>query len=181
MNRCLIFLMGLCAQLACGCSEYEEPEPNPIQFILRVADGGQAIWVDAIGGSSTNGRWRRINPEDPELFQTSASCHCDHCDGYGDCPMYDAMQPQVDEVRPGGRYSDEWNGLVPGPTRDCEGGTTQCYQWEAAPNGEYIVRFCYGLGIDGTPPHDASLQDEHCEEVAFQIPEDDGVVEYIVE
>jgi len=163
-----------------GCEGDPADEATPVQFVMRVAETSPAVWVDMIGQSSTNGRWISFAPDAGPFPSPNASCACDQCDEYGDCPMYDAPMPNVEELAAGQAVTHDWDGLVAGRTRQCRGGTMTCFEHAVASSGPYTATFCFGTDVDGTPPHEATLVDERCTDVAFEVPFEQDAVELVV-
>lgn len=165
-----------------GDNDTDADESSSIRFMLSfVSDVPESIWVDETDDAwLANGHWLTILRDGAAIRKAQACEYCP-CDDCPNCPICGAPCPTVNEVPEGGSVEYEWSGLEY-PFVTCPNDeATECLQETVAPPGSYTARFCWGLSVEGTPPCPAEVQDVYCEEVSFEIPEPDGVVEFTVD
>jgi hypothetical protein len=95
--------------------------------------------------------------------------------------MCDEPCPTAVELDNGETIEHEWDGYE-WPVEDCPASPADtCQRQTAAPAGEYVARFCWGTGFEGTPPCPATVTGVTCEDVPFMLPAPDGEVAYLVD
>jgi hypothetical protein len=67
------------------------------------------------------------------------------------------------------------------PNLECpESSDSRCLERVPAPDGAYTARFCWGGSPEGTDECEMEITNRRCEDVPFDLPVPDGVVDYTV-
>jgi hypothetical protein len=159
-----------------------DSDTSSISFVLHfISDIPESIWVDETDDAwLASGHWLTILRGGAPIRKAQACEYCS-CDDCPSCPICGAPCPTVAEIPEGGSVEYEWGGLEY-PFAPCPDDTaTECLQETVAPPGHYTARFCWGLDVEGTPPCPAEVREVRCDEVDFEVPERDGVVEFTVD
>jgi hypothetical protein len=154
--------------------------PWPVRFVFRfISDIPESIWVNETDPAWVGGHWLVILRDSAPIAKADncGVCECEDCPA---CAVCGAPLPTVGEIPSGGSREWRWSGNEWRQTT-CPGAPPAwCEEPVAAPAGSYAARFCWSTTVTGTPPSPAEVGELTCEDVPFDLPDYDGVVEYVL-
>ncbi len=157
------------------------PQSSTILFELRfISDVPESIYVNQTDSAwLNNGHWLTLR-RNGKIIRKADACEICSCSQCPNCPVCGAPCQAVTEITNGGKTEWLWSGKEY-PSEPCPSAPeTSCLNEVIAPAGSYTAEFCWGLTFEGTPPCAVYVSQEYCAEVSFQIPEPDGLVDYLV-
>lgn len=156
-----------------------EASPGDIVFeMFFLSDVPESIWVEDGTPEMPDRFWISVL-RDGEVVNISpiCECPCDACPCDIDCalPCHATL-----EVELGSSVYYVWDGME-WPNLECpEDSASRCLERTPAPDGAYTARFCWGGAPEGTDECEMEITNRRCEDVPFDLPVPDGVVDYTV-